>query len=133
MRAVALSLTLLLATSAWADGPVDGGVPADAAPPPADAASPLPDAAPSSPSSPSSPSPAAPLPARPPSSAAPYSLLGASPPPQPDVPAHARPTPLYRSPLFWTAVVLGAGAVAAIAAGAGMAATYHPRYGLVSF
>src|SRR5207302_114119 len=59
MRPLALTLMLLLASTAFADGPVDGGAPpADAAPPPADAAPPPADAAP------------------PPSkSAAPYSLI----------------------------------------------------------
>jgi hypothetical protein len=115
MRTIALTLTLLLASTALADDPVDGGAPpADAAPPPADAAPPS--AAPPSPASES-----------------PYSLLSATPPPAPDVPAHARPTPLYKSALFWCSVILGAGAVAAISVGIGMAASFHPRYALVSF
>jgi len=122
MRTLALSLTLLLATTAFADDPVDGGAPADAAPPPADAAP-----------APAEGAPAAAPAAATPAGEAPYSLLGATPPPQPDLPAHARSTPFYRSALFWTSVVLGAGAVAAIAVGAGMAATFHPRYALVSF
>ncbi|MGZ3428312.1 MAG: hypothetical protein ACXVCV_16780 [Polyangia bacterium] len=115
MRTIALTLTLLLASTALADDPVDGGAPpADAAPPPADAAPPAP-----------TPTPA-------PTSAAPYSLLSET-PRQPDVPARARPTPLYKSTLFWCAVVLGAGAVAAISVGAAMAASFHPRYALVTF
>jgi hypothetical protein len=122
MRTIAPTLVLLLAstatTAAFADEPVDGGAPpADAAPPPPDAAPPPPDAARAAPST----------------SGSPYSLLSATPPPAPDVPAHARPTPLYKSTLFWCSVILGAGAVAAISVGIGMAATFHPRYALVTF
>jgi hypothetical protein len=110
MRSLALTLTLLLASTAFADEPVDGGAPpADAAPPPADAAPP-----------------------KPATSTAPYALIATT-PAAPDVPAHARPTPLYKSTLFWCSVILGAGAVAAISVGIGMAATFHPRYALVTF
>lgn len=123
MRSTALALALLLSTAALADAPVDGGVPADGAtapsdmgPPPTDAAPPV-AATPATPATPPTPPPA---------------LVVATPPPA-DAPAHARPTPLYRSPLFWTSVIVGAGAVAAIAAGVGLAATFHPRYALVSF
>ena len=118
MRSIALTLTLLLASIALADGPVDGGAPpTDAAPPPADAPPPPADAAPK---------PAAATPA-------PAAMLSATPPPTADVPAHARPTPIYKSTLFWCSVILGAGAVAAISVGIGLAATFHPRYALVSF
>lgn len=126
MRALALVSALLVATAALADAPVDGGVPADAAPPPADAAPPPGDAAPT-------PATLPPVAAPPKVAPDPYALLGAAPPPQPDTPPHARPTPLLRSALFWTSVIFGAGAVAAIAVGIGLAATFHPRYALISF
>ena len=115
-RALALGLTLLVAApSARADQPVDGGVPTEAAPPPAEAAS----------------SPADTL--TPPSPPKPSALVPLTAAATATEPPHARPTPLHRSALFWTAVVLGAGAVAAIAVGIGLAATYHPRYALVTF
>ena len=121
MRTLALVMTMLFASTALADDPVDGGAPpVDAAPPPADAA----------------PAPATPPPApatAPPANASPYSLLSSTPPPGPDVPAHARPTPIYKSALFWCSVILGVGAVGAIAIGVGLADTFHPRYALVSF
>lgn len=126
MRTLALTLTLLFAATALADGPTDGGVPADAAPPPADAAPPA-EATPAA----AAPPPTAAPPK--PTAEAPYSLLSATPPPEPSVPAHARPTPLYRSALLWTSVIFGAGAVAAICVGAGLAASFHPRYALVTF
>lgn len=133
MRALALVSALLLASAALADPPTDGGVPADAAPPPADTAPPPADAAPP----PADAAPAAaslpPVGAPPKVAPDPYALLGAAPPPQPDAPPHARPTPLLRSALFWTSVIFGAGAVAAIAVGVGLAATFHPRYALISF
>jgi hypothetical protein len=119
MRTLTLVTTLLFASAALADDPVDGGAP------PADAAPPLDEDSPA----PSTPAPTTPAPA----SAAPYSLLSTTPPPGPDVPARARPTPLYKSALFWCSVILGAGAVGAIAIGVGLAATFHPRYALVSF
>ena len=116
MRSIALTLTLLLASTALADSPVDGGAPpTDAAPPPADAAPPPADAAPK------------------PTATTPAVMLSSTPPPAADLPAHARPTPIYKSTLFWCSVILGAGAVAAISVGIGLAATFHPRYALVSF
>ena len=114
-RATALALALMLvATSAWADDPADGGAPTDAAPPSSDAAPP-----PVVTTTPPPPKPD------------PHALVSApaAPPDQP----RARPTPLHRSALFWTSVILGAGAVAAIAVGIGLAATYHSRYALVTF
>ena len=116
MRSLALPLTLLLASTAFADDPVDGGAAADAAPPLADTAPSPTDAA-----------------ANPPPTTSPYSLLPSTPPSRTDAPAQARPTPLVKSTLFWCSLILGAGAVAAIAVGIGMAATFHPRYALVSF
>jgi hypothetical protein len=125
MRTTALVLTFLLSSAALADPPVDGGVPADAGTAPADAGTAPADGGVPVP-------PPAPLPAPTPTpTPAPQPLVSATPPS--DAPAHARPTPLYRSPLFWTSLIIGAGAVAAIAAGIGLAATYHPRYALVSF
>ena len=125
MRTTALVLTLLFSSVALADTPVDGGVPADAGTAPADAGT--------APADGGTPLPPAPLPAPTPApTPAPQPLVSTTPPPS-DAPAHARPTPLYRSPLFWTSVIIGAVAVAAIAAGIGLAATYHPRYALVSF
>jgi hypothetical protein len=136
MRTTALLLTLLLPPAALAGQPVDGGVPADAATAPTDGGAAPADGAAPAPTPPPAPAPPtpAPPPAPPAPTPAPQPLVSVTPPAATaDTPAHARPTPLYRSPLFWTSVIIGAGAVAAIAAGVGLAATYHPRYALVSF
>ena len=121
VRLVALIAALILAVAARADAPLDGGATGDASSIDATA----PDAATTNDGG------VAPVVAAP-TAPEPYTLMPSNPPPN-DAPPRARSTPLYRSPLFWTSVILGAGAIAAIAAGVGLAATYHSRYALVSF
>jgi hypothetical protein len=53
--------------------------------------------------------------------------------PPPDLPPSAKPRRFYKSALFWTSILVAAGAVVAVGVGAGIAAGQRSRYALVQF
>jgi hypothetical protein len=117
LRSLALALALVCVATTVRAEPTDGGVqPSDAAPPP--------DTAPAAPAPPTPPPTPSPAPSPPSVTLAPSAK---------DTSPHARPTAIHRSALFWTSIAIAACAVVAIGVGAGYAASYHPRYALVTF
>jgi hypothetical protein len=135
MRAAcALALIATFVVAEVAHGDATNDAPADTATAPLDGGAP-PDAA-SATEAPSAPPSTTPAPSTAPSSTTPPSTAPSStiaPPPPKLANADARPTRLVRSPIFWVSLAVGAGVIAGVLVGVGLAASFQPRYALVTF